>query len=68
MRTFNSENCTTIQRDQAKCVLGGTISLFGKHSKQWSTLWVFNGENKQIIYPNRIEARNAFNNLKLKIA
>ena len=63
MKTYNSINCESSQRASNKCKLGGTISLFGVHSKQWSTLWVFNGVIKMITYPNRIQARKEFKKL-----
>ena len=63
MKTYNSINCESSQRASNKCKLGGTISLFGVHSKQWSTLWVFNGVIKMITYPNRIAARKEFKKL-----
>ena len=63
MKTYNSINCESSQRASNKCKLGGTISLFGVHSKQWSTLWVFNGIIKMVTYPNRIQARKEFKKL-----
>ena len=63
MKTYNSLNCESSQRASNKCKLGGTISLFGVHSKQWSTLWVYNGVIKMITYPNRIAARKEFKKL-----
>ena len=63
MKTYNSINCESSQRASNKCKLGGTISLFGVHSKQWSTMWVFNGVIKMITYPNRIAARKEFKKL-----
>ena len=63
MKTYKSINCESSQRASNKCKLGGTISLFGVHSKQWSTLWVFNGVIKMMTYPNRIAARKEFKKL-----
>ena len=63
MKTYNSINCESSQRASNKCKLGGTISLFGVHSKQWSTLWVYNGIIKMITYPDRITARKEFKKL-----
>ena len=45
--------------------MGGTISLFGTHSKEWSTMWIFNGVIKMITYPNRIIARKEFKKLAI---
>ena len=63
MKSFNRLNCTSTLREQASCSMGGTISLFGTHSKEWSTMWVFNGVIKMITYPNRIAARKEFKKL-----
>ena len=63
MKSFNKNNCTSTLREQANCLMGGTIALFGTHSKEWSTMWVFNGVIKMITYPNRIAARKEFKKL-----
>ena len=63
MKSFNKNNYTSTLREQAKCSMGGTISLFGTHSKEWSTMWVFNGVIKMITYPNRLIARKEFKKL-----
>ena len=63
MKSFNKNNCTSTLREQASCSMGGTIALFGTHSKEWSTMWVFNGVIKMMTYPNRIAARKEFKKL-----
>ena len=68
MKTYNSINCESSQRASNKCKLGGTISLFGVHSKQWSTLWVFNGVIKMITYQNRIQAKKEYEKLAIKVS
>ena len=68
MNNFNSINCESSQRASNKCKLGGTISLFGVHSKQWSTLWVYNGVIKMITYPNRIQAKKEYEKLAIKVS
>ena len=68
MNNFNRQNCESSQRASSKCKLGGEISLFGIHSKEWSTMWIFNGVIKMMIYPNRIMARKEYNKLALKVS
>ena len=68
MKTYKSINCESSQRASNKCKLGGTISLFGVHSKQWSTLWVFNGVIKMITYPNRLIDRKEYEKLAIKVS
>ena len=68
MKTYNSLNCESSQRASNKCKLGGTISLFGVHSKQGSTWWVFNGVIKMITYPNRIQAKKEYEKLAIKVS
>ena len=65
MKSFNRLNCTSTLREQANCSMGGTILLFGTHSKEWSTMWIFNGVIKMITYPNRIAARKEFKKLAI---
>ena len=68
MKSFNKSNCTSTLREQANCSMGGTISLFGVHSKQWSTLWVYNGIIKMMTYPNRIAAKKEYEKLAIKVS
>ena len=63
MKSFNKNNCTSTLREQAKCSMGGTISLFGTHSTEYSPMCIFNGVIKMITYPNRIAARKEFKKL-----
>ena len=65
MKSFNRLNCTSTLREQASCSMGGTISLLKKKTKEWSTMWIFNGVIKMITYPNRIAARKEFKKLAI---
>lgn len=65
MKAFNRSNCESTQRDSQKCVLGGTVSLFGIHSYEWSVVRVHNGETTIMKFNGRIEARKEFKKLAL---
>ena len=65
MKNFNRSNCESTQRDSQKCVLGGTVSLFGIHSYEWSVVRVYNGTTSIMTFKGRVEARKEFKKLAI---
>ena len=65
MKTYNRSNCESTQRDSQKCVLGGTVSLFGIHSYEWSVVRVYDGKTSIMTFKGRVEAKREFKKLTL---
>lgn len=64
MKHYKKENCTTKVREVYKDPFGKVFMLIGKHSYEWS-ITVESENNVTIqIFPNRIEAKKEFNNIK----
>lgn len=58
-RIINPKHCKNVVREQIT-MCGFTVTLTGKYSQEWSIMKESNGKITIEIFPNRLQARKAW--------